>query len=381
MKILVVFIDMVRVTELNLLDNRKKETLLDKRLKSIGGTLFTRCYSPGPDTPRSNACMQTGLYPFFNGCNTRIKWPRYFIKENITTIFDHAIEKGFEVNHCVRPHSFETGLLKFKDSPMVHNYNDHYKEFFKKENFSTDSLSFVYTPDWHIANTDLSYTPYAFRKGDEAVDKLFELYLPQDLIDEFDYTIIYSDHGFQFESESVHMKNKLELLDDGRNKLLTLIHKKGDSNICKDDRIASIVDIYATIEQLLGGNDFRQGFSLLDQPQRTITHVEDHQDFRVYPEVMIKQWRVISDEYDIRTDVYTTIDKNGHKADLQLIDTYLRKFSPHYADYVKQLEVWKHYAVLSKEEGNRYMVGLRRSNKFVIKLFRLFHIFRKLTKV
>ena len=105
MKILVLFIDMVRVGELNLFNSTKEETHLDHNLKDLGGTLFTRCYTPGPDTPRSNACMQTGLYPYFNGCDTRIKWPKYFIKEEISTIFDHAYNKGFTINACIRKHT------------------------------------------------------------------------------------------------------------------------------------------------------------------------------------------------------------------------------------------------------------------------------------
>lgn len=94
MKILIVFIDMVRVDHLNTYNPRAKESLLDKRIRRLGGVLFTRCYTPGPDTPRSIACMQTGLYPYFNGCDTRIRWPKFFIKDDITTIWDHISELG-----------------------------------------------------------------------------------------------------------------------------------------------------------------------------------------------------------------------------------------------------------------------------------------------
>ena len=43
------------------------------------------------------------------------------------------------------------------------------------------------------------------------------------------------------------------------------------------------------------------------------------------PEVMVKQWRVISDKLDIRTDLNETIDENGRPADLNLILPYLKE--------------------------------------------------------
>ena len=104
MRILLVFIDMVRVDHLKTYNSDAKECCLDRRLAEIGGTIYTRCFSPGPDTPRSMACMQSGLYPFFNGCSTRIRWPFYFLKEGISTIWDHAAEKKMIVNLSILSH-------------------------------------------------------------------------------------------------------------------------------------------------------------------------------------------------------------------------------------------------------------------------------------
>lgn len=370
MKILVVFIDMVRVTELNLFNGSKPKTLLDRNLKKIGGTLFTRCYTPGPDTPRSNACMQTGLYPYFNGCDTRIKWPKFFIKEEVTTIFDHAEEQGYTINACVRKHTLETGLLKYNSYKHILFY-DNYPDFFEKAQINENTLSFVYDPDWHTAVSDYQATRFAFKEGDRVVSFFFERYLTREYINKYDYVLIYSDHGFQYQSESKKLKSSFQLLDDSRNQILLMIHKKGDTGISKDSRLASMLDVYATIEDLLDRNDFRQGYSLLRKPERQVLHIEDHQDFKVYPEVMIKLWRVISDSYDVRTDA-RQFASSGNTDDFKVVDAYLREFSPKYTEYVKQLDVWKHYAELSNDTMAVYVIGEKRGNHVLLAVIKSF---------
>ncbi len=374
MKILVVFIDMVRVGELNLFNSSKGETHLDRHLKKLGGTLYTRCYSPGPDTPRSNACMQTGLYPHYNGCDTRIKWPKYFIKNDITTIFDHAYNQGYIINACIRKHTVETGLLKYKEDTNI-NFFENYNEFVERAQINNNILSFVYDPDWHTAITDFHSTHKAFNEGDRVVSILFEKYITKEYCEQYDYVLIYSDHGFQFQSENNHIKSKLELLDDGRSQILMMIHKRGDNGLRTDNRLSSMLDLYATMEDLIGCSDFRQGFSLLREEKRKILHIEDHQDFKVYPEVMIKQWRVISDKYDVRTDakIYTCGMDNEI---FNEVDQYLRNYSPKYADYVKQLDVWKHYAELSNDTSPYYIVGEKRANKNILLFNKIFQIIK-----
>lgn len=365
MKILIVFVDMVRVDHLNTYNSQVKLCLLDKRLGDIGGTVYTRCYSPGPDTPRSMACMQTGLYPHFNGCDTRIRWPKYFVKEGVDTLWDHAVANGMKVNLCCNQNETITGFFSFKESDDIKLYFSP-DEFVTKADFCEDSLSFIGIPDMHTAIGDYKATDYAFRKGDEIVDLYFEKYLTNDFISQFDYTIIFSDHGYQSEHERNNMKSTLELLDDSRNQLLMFIHENGTTGVTTDNRLASMVDLYATVEQLIGGSDYRQGFSLLEKSQRTITHVEDHQDFKVYPEIMIKQWRVISDDYDIRTDVKNTIISKGVEGDKKAMDTYLREYAPKYADYVKQLQVWGYYDTLKSEESNYYFNGVSRAPLLIL---------------
>ena len=372
MKILIIFIDMVRVDHLNTCNHDAKECLIDKRLHQLGGTLYTRCYSPGPDTPRSIACMQTGLYPHFNGCDTRIRWPKFFIKDDITTIWNHASVKGMNVNLCHNRNEVVTGFFKYNEDCSIHLFENP-QEFVDHGFFCDDSLSFIGIPDMHTALGDYKASNYAFRKGDEIVNLFFEKYLTGEFLSQFDYTIIFSDHGFQLESEHNKMKSKLELLNDSRNQLLMFIHKKDDTKIIKDDRIASMVDLYTTIEKLIGCSDCRQGYSLLDKPERKTTHVEDHTDFLVYPEIMIKQWRVISDEYDIRTNAKETIIEKGSESDKEKAFDYLQFYSPKYTDYLKQLKVWEYYEKLVSNDNHNYFVGIKRASRRTLLIFKLYY--------
>ena len=139
--------------------------------------------------------------------------------------------------------------------------------------------------------------------------------------------------------------------------------------------------MYATIEEITGGEDNRHGYSFFDKEQRSILHVEDHQDFKVYPEIMIKQWRVISNDFDIRTDIYRTIDNNGQPAELGIIDKYLRENSPKYADYYKQLEVWKAYAVLSGEDNAIYYEGSKRKGTLKMPVYSIIHLLKRITSI
>ena len=377
MKILIVFIDMVRVDHLNLYNEEAEEGYIDRFLRKLGGTIYTKCYTPGPDTPRSMACLQTGLFPYFNGCDTRIRWPKYFIKDGISTIWNHASKKGMDVNLCGNKNETITGFFNYKESERIKLYYE-LDDFLKKGNFSDSSLSFVGTPDMHTAICDYYATDYAFRKGDEVVGLLFRNYITEDFVSQFDYTIIFSDHGYQTEDEHNKMKSPIELLDDGRNQLFMFIHKKEDHGIKTDDRLASMTDLYATIESLIGCEEMRQGYSLLGKPKREMLHVEDHQDFRVYPEIMIKQWRVISNTFDIRTDVKNTIVSNGNDVDVKKMDAYLRVYSPKYSDYVKQLQVWGYYDTLKTEEGPQYYVGTNRLASFEKYKVMFLHGLRKL---
>lgn len=352
---------MVRLDHLNIYNGQVKETPLDVKLKELGGTLYTKCYTPAPDTPRSLACMQTGLLPYFNGCDTRIKWPRYFIKDDVQTLWDIAANKNYHVNLCARQHYIDTGMFRFDKHPNIKLYNT-FDSFVKGANISGDTLSYVGTPDIHLAVDDLGGTEKALKEGFQKVAKMFEIHLTKEVVSNYDYVFVFSDHGLQMETERRKLRSKLDLLNDGRTRLLMFMHRKDDRGIKKDNRLASMTDLFSTVSNLMGVKQ-GEGYSLTEVPMRTITHIEDHVNFTVSPEVMIKQWRVITKDDDIRTNVYSTITEKGISVERSLVDGYLTKYSPQYEAYVKQLKIWELYAQLKNQDLESYFIGDKRVNK------------------
>ena len=82
MRILVIFSDMLRPNRLSTFNSSLiKQTKIDHFLKNLGGTAYTNCFTEGPDTPRGLASFATGLSPYLNGCDSRLKWPRFFLKK------------------------------------------------------------------------------------------------------------------------------------------------------------------------------------------------------------------------------------------------------------------------------------------------------------
>lgn len=320
---------------------------------------MVRCYTPAPDTPRSIACMQTGMLPYFNGCDTRIKWPKYYVHDEITTIFDHAVSQGMDVNVCVEEHYYNTGFFKYAASGHIREFSD-IAQFVAASRQLENALCFVGTPDYHYAMDDIGATSKGISEGHRVIGKLFEDFLIDEFINSFDYMFCFSDHGHSLNTE-LSNPDKLDLLKDSRTNILMFYRKKDEKELTKDSRLCSITDMYATMESLLGLSDFRDGLPFTLPPERKELHIEDHSDFKVSPEVMIKQWRYISDTEDIRTNVYRTVDENGDNADLEDIDQYLCAHSPRFVDYKKQLGIWKAYTHLKAAQPEYYVGGPRLS--------------------
>lgn len=361
MKILLLFFDMIRTDHIKLYNPNAKECAFDRFFNKIGGTLYTRCYSSAPDTPRSMSCLWSGMLPYKNKCDVRIKWPKYFMDESIKTIFDNVYNRGYAVHLCAHDNYQETGLFKIQPTTKPIFYSEP-QEFVKGINFEKDLCCFIANQDSHIVVNDYGGTESSFEVTSALMQDYFDRYITPEFIDQFDYTFFFSDHGMQTLKERVLLTDKLDLLKDGRTNLLMFCHKKGDSGVLIDKRLCTNLDLYATVEKLSGGEDVRDGYSLLEAPTRKALHIEDHTDFTVTPEVMIKQWRVITDELDIRTNLFRTIDRDGNDCDLNLVLPYLQQVSPKIIELQKQYEVWEYYRKFCAPKKT-FWVGKKRLNQ------------------
>jgi hypothetical protein len=368
MKILLLFFDMIRTDHIKLYNPDAKEFAFDAFFSKIGGTLYTHCYSPAPDTPRSMSCLWSGMLPYKNKCDVRIKWPRYFMEESIHTIFDNVYNRGYDLHLCANENYQQTGLFKIQQSTKPHFYSNP-QDFINGIKFTKDLCCFIANPDSHFVVNDYEVPESSFKVTSALMQNYFDNFITPEFIDQFDYTFFFSDHGMQTLKERVLSTDKLDLLNDGRTNLLMFCHKKGDIGVKIDTRLCSNIDLYATVEKLSGGEDVRDGYSLLEAPARKALHIEDHTDFSVSPEVMIKQWRVITDDLDIRTNLFRTIDRDGNDCDLNLILPYLQQVSPKIIELQKQYDVWKYYKKFYAPKKT-FWVGEKRMNQQRAKLNR-----------
>ena len=304
------------------------------------------------------------MLPYYNGCDVRIKWPKFFIKEEISTIFDHAVSCGYDVNVCEsKSRLYGTGIFKYDKSPKINEYTN-VADFVAEGKFSDNSLSFVGTIDYHYAIDDLNTSLEAVDEGHRILGVLFEKYLTNDFLKEFDYVFCFSDHGHILASEGYVWSDRIKLLGNERTQILMYYRKKADNALVKDNRLASITDLYATLEELLGLDDYREGYSFLKSKERDYVHIEDHKDFSVNPNVIIEQWRLISEDIDIRTDVRKTIDAQGNTCDIEPFKEIFSKLSPKYLEYSKEIAVNDFYKKIDYDKEH-YFIGENRKKKIV----------------
>jgi hypothetical protein len=372
MKILCVFVDMIRVDRLHLYNDYIAPTIIDDFLAQIGGTLYRRCYTPAPDTPRSLACMQSGFYPHKNGCDTRIKWPAYYLKEDIKTLFDCFAEMQFDINLYAIQNRIEVGQFKFRKTDFIHTHYDCNRFLDNYSKCSENEVSFLTLLDYHHAIDDFRGTLKGCKKGQGLIYNSIVKYLNKKVLEVYDHIFIFSDHGHMFDREIYLKRSTLDYLGDSRTQILMFHHTKDDFDLNIDTELRCILDLFPTLLQITAFEDTekRDGISLLSSIGHDFIMIEDHSDFSVKPEQIINQWRVISSKYDYRTNVKddnSLLLKNEDKEDAI---NKIRKISPIFIEYYKQLQILEKYRML-RYSDRYYLTGIKRSSKWAVILRRI----------
>ena len=292
MKILMVFLDMLRINLTNVYDIKNKETLFDKALKKIGGMLFTNCYTNAPDTPRSFSCLWSSLYPKENGCDNRLKYPYYYLeKESFLNKLENG---GYQINIFSNQWSFEIG-----EFPRLNNENSSYSKIESIKDFllglkpSENSLTFLGFEDYHHIISDCFARKKYVKKAFDISGKILETIGNHINFDDFDLTIFYSDHGFKTREESFDTNYKM--LDSPRTQILLFIHKKGDVGITRNNKFSSIFDIYPTVLDVCRiqyNKKSIRGISLYSKQEHDFFMIEDPKSFGVGLGQTIETWGI-----------------------------------------------------------------------------------------
>ena len=292
MKILNIFIDMLGGDYLHVVNEKRPISALDMFLEDLGGTIFSRCYTPAPDTPRSTACMWSGLYPRENGCNNRLKYPGRFLNvSNKGNLWDALKNSGYEINAFMRQTDQIIGMVPNGFEEMIKT-GTLMEQYIEDWNPTENSFSFFYIHDLHSYLDCNGYSSKQFKKGVELIVRLLRTIFLKHNPDDFDYILIYSDHGFRYEGVNNH-----HLIEDDRVKTMMFMRKRDDKGLVVDDELRSVMDIYPTVLDLahMSIPTRLDGKSLMGKGHEYI-YIEDHDDFSVRLSQSIEHWAVLPKE-------------------------------------------------------------------------------------
>lgn len=291
MKFLLLFVDMLAADNLHLCNEKAKMTALDEFFMRLGGVLYTNCYTPAPDTSRGAGCLWTGLYPKANGCDSRLKYPGYFLKPEVENIWDIFANQGFSFNIFLRPSNIKNGTLPLKYGEMAYKCSkgNDIDGFLKSVDLCENSVTFLYLPDFHTYIDIYKATEEGYVKGDLFEAKMLDKVFEQLNSDTFDHIFLFSDHGFRFSGE----KHR-HLLERDRIKPVLLWRKKGQKELRTDASLRTVMDMFPTLCDILGyqTHNILDGKSLSGEGHEYVLF-EEHRQFEPKVGMTAERWAVL----------------------------------------------------------------------------------------
>tara|TARA_B100000925_G_C21973962_1_gene459215 strand:+ start:1 stop:1128 length:1128 start_codon:yes stop_codon:yes gene_type:complete len=333
---------MIRANRLsNFNANLKKDTPLDIAFKEMGGTIYTNCFTPGPDSPRGLSSYYTGVNPYKNGCNTRLKWPRYFLNKEFTTIFDLFIKEGFKVDCFVPPNVREIGMYPSHINEMnLHNKNIDLDNYLSELRLQKDHFLFLSIVDYHWAFDDFGFSASGEKKAYNIAKSVWDVIFKNFNKDDFDHIFIFSDHGFKFRVEA-KLEPKAYMLNEDRTNVIMMHRQKGQEALVKNDKLCSLVDLYPTYQEILGTIQTKN-FSLLSDNEPKFIVLEDHINFAPTINQNIELWGLVNKDmiYIRELDKATKINRKTREISSQIIMQYdeILKKNSSFGTYINEYE-------------------------------------------
>lgn len=350
MKILSLFCDMVRP---NILDfSGCNENSFENILISIGGTYYNNCFSPGPDTGRSMGCFWSGLMPQDNGCNSRAKYPKFYL--NSGSFLDVLSEENYNMYFFTNPNEKILGCLPPKyDTVGHHNKDLHLDNFIRSIDMRQDNIfAHIALTDFHWALDDYGANSYGVYQGlrviKESIRNLFRI-IP---VDEFDYIIIFSDHGFKYEKE-FKLQDKIFLLNRDRSNVMMFIHKRNDDGLCINSKLCSLIDFYPTLMEIIGHKYCGYGYSLFSNSEHEFVVCEEHGSFLPEVDQKIEYWAVVKKNVIYLRSYYDYLRDDGNQFELDKneFDLFLCKHSKSFSEVYKQLKILELYRTMATDKS------------------------------
>lgn len=350
MKILFLFCDMVRPGVLDF--NNSKNKSFEGLLKSMGGTYYSNCFSHGPDTGRSMGCYWSGFTPPDNGCDTRAKYPKFYL--NKTSFLDILTELKYDLYFFTNPNEKVLGCLPPKyDEIGKHNIDLDLDKFVESIDLSKDNIfAHIALTDFHWALDDYGANEIGVANGlrilYESISNIFKI-IPSDV---FDYIFVFSDHGFKFQKE-YDTEDKIYMLNRDRSNVLMFIHEKGKNHFGYNDKLCSLVDVYPTIMGMINHPYNGYGNSLFSDKEPAYIIADEHGSFLPEASQKIEYWALIKKDVIYLRSYYEYCRDDGKPFDLSKdeFDETLCKLSTSFRETYKQLKILDLYRVMATDKS------------------------------
>jgi len=305
MRILVVFIDMIRANRHVLFNDKiKNKTLIDLKLQELGGTVYKNFFSEAPDTPRAMGTFISGDLPYKNNCDSRTKWPRYYL-ESDDNIFDQLIKSKYEMTFFSNPNERRTGMFSENISQLgIHNEDYNLDKYLKNIKLKENHFLFISFPDFHWAIDDFGANTYGEKKGYEIISRNLDIIFKNINKDDLDHLFIFSDHGFKLKSE-IKKQPTFQILNSDRTNSILFHRKKKENEIQFSEKLCGITQFYSTLNDLLHKTKSKNSF--LSGKSKDYIIIEDFLNFgqaiNDYPQI----WSIVSKE-----EIYIRTLENGY---------------------------------------------------------------------
>jgi len=373
---------MLRPNMMNSFNPKIKRFELDNELAKIGGIMYNNCYTPSPDTPRSLACFWSGLNPHVNGCDKRIRYPKFYLDDSNENMLQLLKKKKYSFNFFININKRRSGVLPDGfENEGYQNEDLNLEKYLSGIKLEDDSFTFIDLSDFHYTNDDYTHNFLATKKGYERVASSLKIVQEKIDLDDMDLSLIFSDHGHKFDID-IKKQPKYRILDGDRTRILMQLRLKNDKELNFNNKFCSIIDFYPTLIELLKdeGKTNLAGKSLFSSEETKYIVAEDH--FTFLPEINqnLNVWAVIiKDGFYFRTlDNYYYINKDSFHQSKEELDLIIEKHSNYFSEYKKEYQVLMYYRDMKKEKG-KHTDGTNRFEMNSSKLYSLaYRIINKL---
>ena len=353
MKILVIFIDMFRTDFLNIYDNSKSETIIDRYFKEFGGILYNNVWTPCPDTARSLSAFWSGIPCYENGCNKRGKYPAEFLKE--TLFLDQLEDEGYEIKF----------LSKRLDTIFPRKYTSseyHFKDLELLKEASSKSFNFIDIQDVHLIFDDFGYKKSTVKLAQNQL--LNSLNMVFSKIDKasFDKIIFFSDHGHLINSD---VKSDKNFIGKSRSRIFMQYWDKNTIGFNENTTFLSITDVSNFII-----NDYNQIKKI--EPKESIL-VEDFKTLKSEIEQTPNIWMYKKNNRELIFNNFELTSYNESSDELFL--EAITKF-PHLKSLLDEYIVYNKYLRMKskKIKANQYYFdNTKRKTSLQVRFLSLFY--------